>query len=156
MDITPTKQKPKLKWWQLALVSVALSILGGLSGGNISSKKERRYYNKLKQAPWAPPGWVFGPVWTINNFVLLLGLKRLLADKSIKGKGKILLVQALIWAIFFTFNYVYVRKKSPVLAAIWTNADMALALAGLVLTFRKDKLAALSYLPLLGWTGLAL
>jgi tryptophan-rich sensory protein len=155
MNNTSSNQKTKLKWWQMALISVAISILGGLSGGNISSRKQRRYYKELKQAPWAPPGWVFGPAWMVNNFFLLMGLKRLLTDKSIKGKGKILLVQAAIWTIFFTFNHVYFRKKSPILAAIWTNVDMVLALAGFILTFKKDKLASLSYLPLLGWTGFA-
>lgn len=42
----------KLKWWQIALISLVASVLGGLSSG-VPSKKERKLYNEeLQQAPW--------------------------------------------------------------------------------------------------------
>lgn len=74
---------------------------------------------------------------------------------KLSASGKLLAVQIGIWFIFFSFNYVYFKKKSPVLAAVWTNADAVLALAGLILTYRQDRKAALSYAPLLLWTAFA-
>jgi len=73
-----TTKYSHLKWWQIALLSIVTSAIGGLASG-LSHKKERKLYNiKLKQAPWAPPAWLFGPVWTINNFFLLLALQRVI------------------------------------------------------------------------------
>lgn len=142
-----------MKWWQIALIATGVSLLGRLSGGKIDVE-EKVYTKELKQAPWAPPAWVFGPAWTINNFFLLMGLKRMLQTEDVPEKKKLLILQVFIWAIFFSFNFIYFRKKSTVLAAVWTVADAILATSSLWLA-RKDKKTAGNYLPLVGWTNFA-
>ncbi|MEM6378823.1 MAG: TspO/MBR family protein, partial [Bacteroidota bacterium] len=44
----------------LILNFVALGIGGFFTGPGTSSE----WYNNLNQAPWTPPGWVFGAAWT--------------------------------------------------------------------------------------------
>lgn len=149
----PDKIK-RLRWWQLALLSLAISSLGALSGG-ADQRSQRKVYRRSKQAPWAPPGWLFAPAWTFNNFCLLLGIRQMMRKGKLSSSGRLLAVQISIWFIFFSFNYVYFKKRSPVLAAVWTNADAVLALTGLVLTYKQDRKAALSYAPLLLWTAFA-
>ena len=145
----------EIKWWQVVLATVVVSALGALSTAT-SKKNERKLYNrKLKQAPWAPPAPVFGPAWTINNFFLLLALKRLLEDETLSRRKRLLVKQAIIWTIFFSFGYVYFKKKSPVLAAVWTLADAVLASTSFADALKTDKKFAANYLPLLGWTGYA-
>ena len=85
----------KLKWWQIALLSVAVSFLGKLTGGS-DTGQQKLYTKQLKQAPWAPPAWLFGPAWTINNFFLLLGLRRLYMNHDMPERKKLLLMQALL------------------------------------------------------------
>ena len=64
MQLEEMGKPRRLKWWQKVLLTIAITALGGLSGRR-SKKSERKLYNKeLKQAPWAPPAWVFGPAWT--------------------------------------------------------------------------------------------
>lgn len=153
-SVVKTKHTPKLKWWQVALLSVAVSLLGSLSG--IGKKRERKLYSKeLKQAPWAPPGWVFGPAWSLNNFFLLKALDKILAHKEMPERRKLLLLQALIWTVYFSFNYVYFRKKSPVLAGIWSMSDAVFAAASLLLARRSDARLAANFVPLFVWTGFA-
>lgn len=147
--------KYPLRWWQLALGAIVLSAIGGLSS-RTPKKKERKLYDKdLKQAPWAPPGWVFGPAWSINNYFLLQALYNLFQRDDISHKQKLLVRQAIIWIIFFSFGYIYFRKKSPILAAIWTISDAALAGSSYLTAKKSDKKFAANYLPLLGWTGFA-
>ncbi len=141
----------KLKWWHIALISLTLSALAGLSSG-LPSKKERKLYDTdLKQAPWAPPGWLFGPAWTINNFFILLALQKLLRS-NMPEKKKLLILQGFIWFIFFTFGYVYFNKKSPVLAAVWTVSDAALATASMITAYNAKNKLSYYYLPLTVWT----
>lgn len=136
------------------LIAAGVSVLGGLSA-LMSSKKQRKVYtNDLKQAPWAPPAWVFGPAWTFNNFFLIKALSRILRKDGAE-RNKLLLLQVGIWAIFFSFNYIYFRKKSVVLAAIWTMSDNILAVVSMLLSARQDKKLALNYLPLVLWTSFA-
>ncbi|MBE7173567.1 MAG: tryptophan-rich sensory protein [Williamsia sp.] len=145
----------KLNWWQIALISMGVSLLGKLSTGG-SRKKEQRLYNvQLKQAPWAPPAWLFGVAWPLNNFFVLLALKELLGAEPIPERKKLLIMQGAIWLIFFSFGFVYFRKQSPLLAAAWTMADAGLSIASFLTARRIDKKLAYYYLPLLVWTSYA-
>lgn len=149
------KNDIKLSWWQLALASVVVSAIGGLSSGRPNSKERKLYEKELAQAPWAPPGWVFAPAWTINNFFLLKALQQLLRRKDLNGKNGLLTQQAIIWIIFFSYGYIYFNKKSTVLAALWTVGDAALATSSFIISSREDKQLSRLYLPLLGWTSFA-
>ena len=149
------KDNKKLKWWQLALASVVVSAIGGLASGKPNSKERKLYEKEMKQAPWAPPGWLFAPAWTINNFFLLKALQQLLHRKDIDKKKKLLIEQAIIWLIFFSYGYIYFNRKSTVLAALWTIGDTALAASSFIISRKKNKDFSLLYLPLLGWISFA-
>jgi len=144
----------KLKWWQIALLSLVVSALGGLASAQPSRNDKQLYDKKLKQAPWAPPGWLFAPAWNINNFFLLLALQKL-STANIPQKKRLLVLQGMIWLIFFSFGYIYFNKKSPVLAATWTVADAVLAITSFVLIYKSDKKLSYKYLPLVVWTSFA-
>lgn len=144
-----------LKDWQIGLLAIGISVLGRLSAGNRRKKNIKQYEQELKQAPWAPPGWVFGPVWTINNFFLLMALQRVVNQNDMTRKKKLLALQGLIWSVYFSFGYVYFNKKSPVLGAFWTVADFCFAVTSYMLSKKTDTKLAGNYLPLVAWTGFA-
>ena len=144
-----------MPWWQIVLVSVGVSLLGRLSGGKTKKAEQKLYNLKLDQAPWAPPAWIFGVAWPVNNIFILLALQKLLSREDIPEKKKLLILQAAIWTIFFSFGYVYFRKKSPVLAAVWTMADAALSISSFVLANKAGKKLSYYYVPLVVWTSYA-
>jgi tryptophan-rich sensory protein len=147
--------KNDIKWWQVALATIVVSVLGALSTG-VGKQRERKVYeNKFRQAPWAPPASLFGPAWTINNYFLLQALKYLFQTESVTDKNKLVIKQVAIWLLFFTFGYVYFKKKSPVLAALWTLADAWLAASSFTQALKTNNKFAANYLPLLGWAGYA-
>ncbi len=148
------KKKSNTATWLLPVISIGLSYLGRLSAGNALNKERKIYTKKFEQAPWSPPAWVFGPAWTINNIFMVNAIKRLL-ERDIPDKKKLLLLQGVIWTIFFSFNYVYFKKKSPVLATIWTMTDNVVALASFIIAMKNDKKLAYNYIPLLLWTTFA-
>ncbi len=144
----------KFKWWQAALALVVVSVIGALQSGSRSSTR-KFYQNKNEQAPWAPPSWLFGPAWTINNIFLLWGLVKILNNKDLPNRPLLLSLQGGIWVIFLSFGYIYFRKGSPILAEVWTQADAALATASFRTALRSDRKLALAYAPLLLWTWFA-
>lgn len=149
------KKQFRLPWWQAALLAVGVSLLGRLSSGKSSAKKQKLYTTKLKQAPWAPPAWAFAVAWPVINFFLIQTLFRLLQAEPSPAKRRQLVIQTFIWAIFFSFNYVYFSKKSSVLAAAWTMADSLLSILGFSLALKMDKRIAYGYIPLAVWTAYA-
>lgn len=148
------KYPRNIKWWQLALAAIVISAIGGLSSGRPNKSERALYEQELKQAPWAPPGWLFAPAWTFNNIFLLMALNRLLRS-NMDRKKTLLGLQAGIWIIFFTFGYIYFNRKSPVLASIWTVSDAALAIASIIIASRVDKKLAADYISLAVWTTFA-
>ena len=47
-----------LAGWLLATMSAAVV-------GALSTRNAREFYGRLNKPRWAPPGWLFGPVWTV-------------------------------------------------------------------------------------------
>lgn len=139
------------KWWQVAVLSIIVSAFGSLSAITNKKNKTKIYTENLKQASWGPPSWVFAPAWTVNNFLLLLALQHLLHSNTFEKK-KLLFLQAMIWTIFFSFNYVYFKKKSSMLAAIWTLSDAAFAGSSFLIARKENKKLSNYYLPLFAWT----
>lgn len=56
---------PSLACW--LLLSFAAAALGGLASASAGS-----FYRELAQPVWAPPGWLFGPAWTV--LYILMGV----------------------------------------------------------------------------------
>jgi len=147
-------EKGKVKWWHAALVLAVVTLIGALQSGSRKSN-EKFYEQQNDQAPWAPPAWLFGPAWTVNNIFLLWGLVKILNNKDLPNRKLLLSLQGGIWAIFLSFGYVYFRKGSPILAETWTQSDAILATASIVAALRADKKLAVAYAPLLLWTWFA-
>jgi len=107
-------------------------------------------------APLQPPPWVFPVVWFILNVLQLWGDVRLLNRRgAIRHWTALVAVQAALWLIFATFTSVYFVLGSPILAAVWTVAFFVLASLGIALVWRDDRAIALSWVPLILWTGFA-
>lgn len=151
----PTLTRRRPPTWGALLFFAATLLVSRLLSGN-QKANEQLYEEDLKQAPWAPPGWVFGPAWTINNILLIRALWKLLRQPvKVRSDRQLLALQVLIWAIFCSFGYVYFRKGSPLLAAVWTQADALAALASFLIARKKGWGFAANYAPLLVWTMFA-
>jgi tryptophan-rich sensory protein len=51
--------------WPSLAVFLAITIVIQLIAGLWTASSVGDWYTTLKRAPWNPPGWVFGPVWTL-------------------------------------------------------------------------------------------
>ncbi|QIN78417.1 hypothetical protein GBA65_07630 [Rubrobacter marinus] len=88
---------------------------------------------------------------------MLWGNLRLLnSPESTRGRRPLLLLQGASWPLYSTFSYVYFRKKSPILALVWTGAYWLLTVASVALSLKSGRRdVALSLGTLLAWLTLA-
>jgi len=133
----------RYRWWHAVAFGAAANAASGLRIGR--REEDRRYYEGLKQASFAPPSWAFAPVWAANNASTLWGNLRLLNRHEQTPNRRALLallaLQGASWLLFATFNHVYFRKRSPILGFAWTATDWLLTLASVALSLndrRKD------------------
>lgn len=143
----------RYRWWHALLFGVAVNAAGGLAGRRA---EDRRYYEEMEQARFAPPGWVFGPAWALNNASTLWGNLRLLNQpEGAPHRGALLRLQGASWVLFATFGFVYFRGRSPILAFVWTAGMWLLTIVSVLLTLKNDRKIALSLGTLLAWLTLA-
>jgi benzodiazapine receptor len=51
------------RWLALAAFLLAVTVAAGIGGLGVAGTADE--YQSLKQPAWAPPSWLFGPVWTV-------------------------------------------------------------------------------------------
>ena len=143
----------RYRWYHALAFGLAVNSISGLSGRRA---EDRRFYERFEQAAFAPPSWLFAPLWAANNASTLWGNLRLLNQPPDSPHREALLsLQGASWFLFSTFAWVYFKKRSPILAFVWTTSMWLLTIASVVLSLRNDRKITLSLATLLAWLTLA-
>ena len=127
------------------VVAVAVvAVVGGLAAAG-----SRAVYTSLTLPAWAPPAWLFGPVWTVlYALIALSGWLYWRTGGTGRGLGWYaagLLLNAAWTPLFFA--------ASAYTAALADILVLDVVIAGTVLLFRRTSpLAAALQLPYLAWT----
>lgn len=121
--------------------------------GAIASVNAEAFYAQLSRPSWAPPAWVFGPVW--STLYVLMGVAAWLVWRSPGPKGLALglfgaqLVANALWSwLFFAWH-------QGALAAGEVLVLLALIVATIAAFWRISRPAALLLVPYVCWVGFA-
>lgn len=134
--------------------SLLLCIGGGLFIGSLSPIGALEWYQNLEKSPLTPPGWVFGPVWTLLYLMMGVSLWLIWKNKKQKVAPYIFFFGQL--GCNFLWMFLFAGLKSPFLALLDLGL-LLLFLIGTVVTFWKIRpLAGALQLPYLAWSLFAL
>ena len=145
-----SKQKQILGLVGWLAVSFAASAIGAMASVQASS-----FYNQLAQPSWAPPSWLFGPVWTV--LYALMGIAAWLVWRSGGFQRNrpaliLFLVQLVVNALWSWLFFVLHRGA-------WAFADIlllwVLIAATLVCFWRVQRPAGALLIPYLLWVSFA-
>lgn len=132
------------------LVCYATSAVGALA-----SIQARSFYGQLVQPAWAPPGWVFGPVWTVLYALMAIAAWLIWRSGGINGNRAALalfviqLVFNALWSWLFFAWHLGALALADVLL-LW-----ALIAVTIVLFWRKSPYAGILLIPYLLWVTFA-
>jgi len=123
--------------------------------GSVASINAAGFYGQLVQPSWAPPAWLFGPVWSV--LFVLMGIAAWLVwrEHGFRGARSALILFALqlaanaLWSwLFFAWHLGAVAFAEIVL--LWF-----LIAATISRFWRLNRAAAILLLPYLAWVSFA-
>ncbi|GLY41903.1 tryptophan-rich sensory protein [Amycolatopsis sp. NBRC 101858] len=130
----------------LAAVAV-VAVVGGFAASS-----SREVYAGLEQPPWAPPSWLFGPVWTVLYVLIAVsGWLYWRAGGTRTGFAwyAVGLVLNAAWTPLFFAAGAYTLALVEIVLL-----DIAVA-GALTLFWRRSRVAAALQVPYLTWTVFA-
>ena len=112
------------------------------------------YYAGLRKPSWAPPGWVFGPVWTV--LYALMGLAAwLVAGMGGSASRTPLLLWTAQLGLNATWTPVFFGLRSPRLALVNIVLLWLAIVATVSAFFSRRPVAGMLLIPYLAWVSFA-
>lgn len=139
------------RWLSLAVffvLSFAAAALGSLFPPGA-------WYAELTKPTWTPPGWLFGPVWTVLYATIAVSGWLLWRRSERPGARAALAAWSVQMLLNALWSWLFFGLQAPGVAlgeilALWTAI-----LATVVLAWRVRPLAGALLLPYLAWVGFA-
>jgi benzodiazapine receptor len=128
---------------------VGVSILPGVVGGLF---RPGDWYSALGKPAWTPPGWVFGPVWTL--LYVTMGVAAWLVWAR-AGWGWPLLPFVVQLVLNGAWTWLFFGLRSPELALLDIVALWVMILVTLIVFWRVHPVAGGLLLPYLAWVTFA-
>jgi tryptophan-rich sensory protein len=121
--------------------------------GAVASVDAASFYAQLSKPSWAPPAWVFGPVWTA--LYALMGVGAWLVWRSPDSRGVALGLFVAQLAANALWSWLFFAWHRGALAAAEVLVLLALIVATGVAFWRTSRLGALMLVPYLLWVSFA-
>lgn len=138
------------------IIAIAVSQLAGIIGSVFTASSIPTWYASLNRPSFAPPNWLFGPVWitlfTLMGIAAFLIWKRGLERRDVRNALSIFIAQLVLntlWSIIFF------GLQSPG-AALVEIVILWLAILATIISFGKiSKPAAWLLVPYILWVSFA-
>jgi tryptophan-rich sensory protein len=144
------KDLPKL------VVSIIVCEVVGLLGTPFTISAIPNWYAYLNKPFFAPPNWLFGPVWTL--LYLTMGVSIFLIwKKGLKKNGLVLARKTFAIQLFLNFLWtpIFFGLKSPLFGLIVIVAMWIFIVKTIKMFYKIDRIAAYLLVPYLLWVSFA-
>lgn len=138
------------------LLAILLCQSAGGVGAAATSRSVNSWYRDLEKPSFNPPGWVFGPVWTV--LYSLMGIALYLATESETGVRERRLAESIFGGQLLlnaAWPLLFFGRRLPLAALIEIVALWSAIVATIMTFWRLSKTAAILLVPYLVWTTFA-
>ncbi len=123
--------------------------------GAVASASARDFYADLAKPAWSPPGWIFGPVWTVLYTLMAIAAWLIWRQRGFNSEPGPLTLFALQLAANGLWSWLFFAWR----LGAWSTFEIAilwlLIIATTISFARIDRLAAALMVPYLAWVTFA-
>lgn len=139
----------------IGFIGWMLVVFAAAAFGGLASRHARDFYAGLAKPSWAPPGWVFGPVWSV--LYVLMGVAAWLVWRRAGWSGasaalSLFLAQLMCNALW---SWLFFALRRGALAFVDVVLLLVLIVATLLAFLSIHTVAAILLLPYLAWVTFA-
>ena len=135
----------------LVLVLFILCVVGGgLTIGTLTAPGD--WYAGLNKPSFNPPGWVFGPVWTVLYIAIAVAGWWTWERNDQRNAGRLWWMQLVL---NFAWSPAFFAAQQIGLALVIILALLLTIIAFIVATWRSARTASLLFLPYAAWVAFA-
>ena len=136
-----------LGWLCLCFAAAALGALASAQAG--------AFYQSLVRPHWAPPGWLFGPVWTVLYILMAISAWLVWRENGFRKAGPTLALFLFQLAVNALWTWLFFVWHLGGLAFAEILLLWLLILATLCMFWRRSLVAGVLLLPYLAWVSFA-
>lgn len=137
--------------WHSLLIFIISCLVLEVFAGYWTNQTVSTWYPELHKPSWTPPGWVFGPVWTILYIMIAISGWLIYKEDYSYQRSVALAFYGGQLALNFMWSFFFFSLKSPILGLI----DIILLSLSIILTvinaWPVRPLASILLIPYLIW-----
>lgn len=135
-------------------LTLALFLFFVIGGGTLigASSPPGEWYAALEKPAFQPPGWLFGPVWTVLYILIAIAGWRTWQRRA---EGPAMQVWFAQMAVNFIWSPAFFVMHLPGLALVIVLLLAVLVAAFISLTWSRDRTSAILFMPYLAWVSFA-
>ena len=144
---TPAQAIGLLVWVAISYAAAAVGAIASIDAGS--------FYEQLARPAWAPPGWIFGPVWSALYLLMSVAAWLVWREQGAKGLALALALFLIQLAANALWSWLFFAWRYGALAFVEVLVLLALIVATLAAFWRIRRVAGLLLLPYLAWVCFA-
>lgn len=135
-------------------IVLALFLVVVVGGGSLigASNVPGEWYQALEKPAFNPPDWLFAPVWTALYVMIAVAGWRIWVRRDTHGAMSVWWLQL---GLNFLWSPVFFTLRSPGAALLVISLLLMSILVFLRLTWERDRIAALLFMPYAAWVAFA-
>jgi tryptophan-rich sensory protein len=153
MSFLDSSEDPKRAQRRPLLFFILVTLIVGAAASVFTEPNIPTWYAGLAHPSFAPPNWLFAPVWTTLYVAMAVAAWRVWRIVGTRSTEMGIFAVQLIFN--FAWSSVFFGAHQIGLALIEISVLAILVLAATILFWRRDRLAGLLFLPYLAWTVFA-
>ncbi|MEO6326291.1 MAG: TspO/MBR family protein [Thermoanaerobaculia bacterium] len=115
----------------------------------------RTWYPTLAKPPWTPPGWLFGPVWTVLYLAMAVAAWLVWRRAGPGAVGAALTIFAVQLALNIAWSFLFFGLRNPVAGLVDIVLLWVAVVATTVVFWKISPVAGWLLVPYIAWVTFA-
>ena len=141
--------------WLVLLGFLVASFAAATIGGLATASSVGTWYLTLHKPSWNPPGWLFGPVWSVLYTCMGIAGWRVWLRESSAPRSHALRLFFVQLGLNALWSCLFFGLRNPGLALLEVVVFLAVLVAAQIRFWRLDRAAGQLWFPYLAWVSFA-